>query len=454
MGPPHYLGDDEGITYQYEIVISTGVWRNSGTTSNVSVTIKGKEGDSDRIILNNARNPTRVLFARGNFDSFILTVPESFGQLTSVLVSHDSSGENPSWFLENISIRDRQVGGQWVFPANRWLALEKDDGHLEVTVPVVRRQANSNFSDHFKSQAPRQIMESHLWLSVATKVSSSTFTRVQRASCCLSVLFCAMVTNAMFYNMSGQSNETIQMGPLKFSWRQIVVGVQSGLIVAPLNLLIVHLFKQVKPPASQASIYRETEEHSGKAPLLVEEVRQTGGSLPRCFVYIAWCLCLCSALAAAAFTFFYSLMWGKEVSEQWLSSIMISIVQDIFCLQPSKSMMLMAMVILALTLRKKHEDVPEEEEEQPESSTEDLFGDDRENYERGQIRKRKTMQVKLMRMGIEVLLHLVFMLLLAVVCYGNKDENRFLMTSSVKHALPFFEKVLVKFNFLLLCSLY
>ena len=53
----------------------------------------------------------------------------------------------------------------------------------------------------------------------------------------------AMLVNALFYKNDQDADPTIQIGPLKFSWRQVVVGLQSALIVTPVNLLIVAIFK-------------------------------------------------------------------------------------------------------------------------------------------------------------------------------------------------------------------
>ena len=418
--------------------MSTGVWRGSGTTANVTITIKGTFDDIGPLVLPSKPNPDRVRFARGNLDSFIVIVPESIGQLKRVVVSHDNSGTSPRWFLEGIAVRDRQTEAQWIFPTNRWLALELEDGSIEVKIPHSGPEQQGDFSEHFKSRAPRQLTESHLWLSVACKVPCSRFTRAQRASCCLSVLFCAMVTNAMFYNMSSETDQMIQVGPFKFSWRQIVVGAQSGMIVAPVNILIAFLFKNTKRRIRRERPYQESE---GKAPLLVEELQGKSGSLPHALVYVAWFLCLCSALAAAAFTFFYSLMWGKEVSEQWLSSIMISIVQDIVLLQPSKTIMLIVVVILALTMRRKDHEEQTEGDRSSQGSSDELDEEESGNYETQQIRKRKTMERALIDFAVQLIWHLVFMFLLAVVCYGNKDDNRFLMTKSIKQALPYFHKV-------------
>ena len=224
------------------MVISTGVWKHSGTTTSVTLSIKG-ELNEIKVIPLRTQDESSEICARGSVNGFVLITNESLGSLKEITLEHDNSGDNLSWFVETVVIRDRQTEQQWVFSINRWLALEKDDGQIDVTVD--NKYADS-FSAQMRLRFGRKIADGHLWFSVVGKACSSSFTRVQRASCCLSVLFSAMIANAMFYNIGGESDGAIQIGPFKFSLKQIVVGVQSGLIVAPVNILAPVVRKPIK----------------------------------------------------------------------------------------------------------------------------------------------------------------------------------------------------------------
>ena len=79
------------------------------------------------------KGDSREIFSRGSIDGFVLVTKELLGPLTDITLEHDNSGENPSLFVETTTIRDRQTDEKWVFPINRWLALEKADGEIEVT---------------------------------------------------------------------------------------------------------------------------------------------------------------------------------------------------------------------------------------------------------------------------------------------------------------------------------
>ena len=425
------------------MVISTGVWKHSATTANVTISIKG-EINEHKLVPLRGKGDSSEIFARGSVNGFVLITNESLGTLKEITLEHDNSGENPSWFVEAVVIRDRQTEERWLFPINRWLALEKEDGQLEVTVD---NRSSASFSAQVRSRFGRKIADGHLWMSVFGKACSSTFTHVQRASCCLSILFSAMIANAMFYNISGESDGAIQIGPFKFTSRQIVVGVQSGLIVAPVNILIVLLFKSSRPRMKKGDKYKDIDQ----AQELVDEISETGCTLPHFCVYIGWFLCLITTLTAATFTLFYSLMWGKEVAEQWLASILISNGQDIFVVQPTKVML--AVIVISLLLSRNNKDKSGDSDD--ESTEGDTFEDDidflsddpkqrsKQNLlEKMRVRGKKEAQLTLIVR--DIVLHLIYVFLLAIVCYGNNNGNRFLMTTAMRN--PFAKFDLVRLN--------
>ena len=411
------------------MVISTGVWKNSGTTANVAISIEG-EMDELKLIPLRTKWETSEIFSRGGIDGFVLATNRSLGRLTQIRLEHDNSGDSPSWFVETVVIRDRQTEERWVFPLNRWLALEKYDGEIEVTVD---NENATSFSEQVRSRFGRKIADSHLWMSVFGKACCSTFTRVQRASCCLAVLLSVMIANAMFYDIGGESEGAIQVGPFKFSWRQIVVGAQSGLIIAPVNILIVLLFKSSTLRRRKGHTYKECYE----AQKLVDEMGNPGCMLPHFCVFIAWFLCFSTTLTAAAFTVFYSLMWGKEVAEQWLASILISSCQDIFVVQPTK--VLLAVIVVSLLMIRNKDNNEDSHEKidgghEGESNINFLSDDPKTHFKRDNmetIRKRRKKEAQLVVVMRDIILHLTFVFFLAIVCYGNKNDNRFLMTRTM-----------------------
>ena len=403
--------------------------------------IVGERSESNEIFFRRKGEKTEH-FSRGSVDGFELITRGSYGPLTEITVFHDNSGKDPSWFLETVTIKDKQTEEQWDFPANRWLAVEKGDGQIQVTVLCLSRSF-FGFSDQVRSSAPRKLADNHIWMSVFGKASSSTFTRVQRASCCMSILFSAMIANAMFYNIGGESDGAIQVGPFKFSWRQIVIGVQSGVIVAPVNVFIVFLFRSSRPLQRVDFNYRS----ATNSAHLVEETRKSSCMLPHFCIYIAWFLCIATTLTSAAFTLFYSLMWGKELAEQWLASIMTSLAEDIFFMQPTKVIIVICVISLFLYRKKGFgKSMAKDCETSELNGSDSEFVDDDpkiklRRYELEKMRENKKREVKLMGMMRGIVLHSLFVFLMAITCYGNKNNNRFLMTNAVRQPFLKFETV-------------
>ena len=180
------------------------------------------------------------LFSRGNTDVFVLRVNNRLGAIQRVRIGHDNSGESPSWFLEQVAIVDKQSNQSWTFVSSQWFALEREDGRIERMIKQSPKQVH--FSHEVVKRWWKGLVETHIWVSVVAKLRRSRFTRAQRVSCCLSVLLTAMLANAMFYKMEGKSEQITQIGPLKFSWRQVIIGIKSVLIVAPMNIVITSLF--------------------------------------------------------------------------------------------------------------------------------------------------------------------------------------------------------------------
>ena len=70
------------------------------------------------------------------------------------------------------------------------------------------------------------------------------FTRVQRLSCCLAILYLTMIANAMWYRTDGQTatQNALNIGPISISVHEIYTSVMSSLTIVPPTLLIVFIF--------------------------------------------------------------------------------------------------------------------------------------------------------------------------------------------------------------------
>lgn len=95
-------------------------------------------------------------------------------------------------------------------------------------IPVANREQMTQFSHLFAERTRKNLADGHLWFSVVARPPQSRFTRVQRVSCCLCLLFVSMLANAMFYNKDSTSTSSNQngvtIGPFSLSPEQVEFG--------------------------------------------------------------------------------------------------------------------------------------------------------------------------------------------------------------------------------------
>ena len=261
----------------------------------------------------------------------------------------------------------------WYFICERWLAVEEDDGRVDRILPVANEKELTHFQHLFVSKTVKELGDGHLWFSVITRPPTSPFTRLQRLSCCLSLLCCTMITNAMFYNIGGektQSNYVIFIGSLTIDYRSLIIGIQSSLIVFPVNLVLVQIFRSVRPkktntkpqnhpdtPKNQRSINPMDEfkdisdaRSSTESLQISKPLKEKKKGIPHCWLYFAWVLCFASSVTSAVFTVFYSLSWGAEIANEWLLTFVLSFCQSILVIQPIK--VVFAAIFFALVIKK------------------------------------------------------------------------------------------------------
>lgn len=311
--------NDPRDLYGYEITVFTGFERGSGTTADISIVLTGKQEQTQPRRLHDT-DPARRKFQRGNVDHFLLTVPRPLGEIQQLRVWHNNAGTDPSWFVSRILVRDLQTEKTVWFICDRWLAVEKDDGQIDQTILPGSKQDLIKFNFLFSSEVRKNLSDGHLWCSVLYRPPTSTFTRVQRLSCCLSIFTCTMIANAMFYK-DGEDGESdgveVKIGPIRLSVQQIGIGVMSGLMVLPVNLLVVNLFRKARPKHSplpemspsncdeEARHHEEFEdsrdendeetekeiERENNLKTRAKKGEKTEFSLPHYTVYIAYVMC-------------------------------------------------------------------------------------------------------------------------------------------------------------------
>ncbi|XP_052416643.1 polycystic kidney disease protein 1-like 2 [Carassius gibelio] len=228
--------------YNYLVHVQTGHRRGAGTTAKVMMTLQFQEGQSE---LYNLSDPEKPVFERGGVDVFLLSMPFSLGELQSIDISHDNSGGSPDWYMDRILVQDLQTQEVTHFLCSTWLRGEI----CKRTFNSAKMNEVASFGNIFQTRTSSGFRDEHIWVSVVDPPRRSPFTRVQRVACCMSLLLCTMAINIMFWNLpvDKESPVLLKIGSFALTWQEFMVAIESGLFMFPINILIITIFRHIKP---------------------------------------------------------------------------------------------------------------------------------------------------------------------------------------------------------------
>lgn len=228
--------------YNYLITVQTGHRRRAGTTAKVMAILNFEEGKSETY---NLSDPEKPVFERGGVDVLLLSMPFSLGTLESIEIWHDNSGGDPDWYLNRLTVQDLQTHEITHFLCSTWLRAET----CKRTFNSAKNNEIASFGDIFQTRTSSGFRDEHIWVSIVDPPRRSPFTRVQRVSCCMSLLLCTMAINIMFWNLptDEESPVILKIGSFALTWQELMVAVESGLFMFPINILIITIFRHIKP---------------------------------------------------------------------------------------------------------------------------------------------------------------------------------------------------------------
>ena len=410
------------------------------------IVLEGESGSSRPYQL---KGGSSIPFARGSITSFTLSLCNNIGPLRRLRVWHDNSGKSPSWFLNTVKIYDAFTQEVKTFMCFAWLAVEKGDGLIDRTLTPDSTDFKRMSKMSFQNRIAQEFGNGHLWFSVATRPPRRRFTRVQRLSCCLSLLLTTMLASAMFYEFvpgHDQNQGSLRLGRLVLNLRQLFIAVESLLVVIPVNLLVVGMFSLVKSENDLHQQRTRVNTHLSIHTVIKKTQLRKGYKLvlPHCFVYLAWLLCFLSSAVSVTFIVFYSLQWGKAISEQWLISIVMSTFIDIFVSEPVKIIVVAFLASYVcksdfdeiadtpstiinfddISVTAEREEIDNEEEiALPEPPSKRQLRCARANHMR---------EMSMCRAIRKIVSYLVYLWILMIICYGGRSQDSFSLTTSLQ----------------------
>ena len=129
-----------------------------------------------------------------------------------------------SWYLSHIIVHDLQSREKFSFLCNNWLAVEKSDGRVDRCLFFAGDKQKTEIKYLLQNKPKEQLKDTHLWLSIFTRPIQSSFTRLDRLTCCFVLLYITMLLNILYYDqVKNSSNNSlgIKIGPFYMSSEQV-----------------------------------------------------------------------------------------------------------------------------------------------------------------------------------------------------------------------------------------
>ena len=201
----------------------------------------------------------------------------------------------------------------YLFLYNNWLAEDRGSCRRYATLfPVHLTDVTGSIL--FSHLTSAKAIDHILLLSVLWRPNYSIFTRSQRLSCLMATFYLNMMISAMWFNISS-TNEVeykLNVDPLSVSYMQLYVGAISLGITLPLLVVLNIIFR-----------YRKT-----KAKTVQFVNVRSSACLPHWIHYVGHVVCVLTIICGFLITFFYSLQWGGEISNNWLMSVVFGLLVD------------------------------------------------------------------------------------------------------------------------------
>ncbi|XP_076811879.1 uncharacterized protein LOC143458875 isoform X2 [Clavelina lepadiformis] len=203
--------------------------------------------------------------------------------------------------------------------------------------------------------------------------------------------------------------------------------------------------------AGQRVAVSGTGAHRGIA--FVENDPNTGDSrvLPHFFIYIAWILLVATVLTSTVLCALYGMSYGIETCKEWLVSVSVAFLQSVIILEPLKEVLIAYVKVVnnpKLDLRDWIPPLPPSVTPRSHSGDCDAIKR-RQDEERSrnriyrppsQLRLEITLQdieekIRTKRKIKNISLHLIFLVLLFIVTFGQTDRNSFQFGKTVQNML-------------------
>ena len=129
-----------------------------------------------------------------------------------------------SWFLKFVIIQDLQTEENFFFLCQQWFAVEKFDGKIDRIIPVAGNLQKQELKYMMQEETKKNLTDNHLWFSLFYRPPLSSFSRVQRLTCCFVILLFSMFLSILFQEKNIKKDDnSLNIGALKIYIKEVII---------------------------------------------------------------------------------------------------------------------------------------------------------------------------------------------------------------------------------------
>lgn len=185
-------------------------------------------------------------------------------------------------------------------------------------------------------------VEHHIWFSVFMRPMRSNFTRIQRLSCLLGLIYLTMIICTMTIKTPDDNTtmSQITIGPFRFSKENFEAAIVSVSVSTGIIWLVIFFFKNAHNDGKDSfdnkllRVYRKANNkfHLDSSvvgrhfvPPAAATMRHQFYFLPHFVIYVGWTILILAVSVATYFVIEFSDDWAVVKSDIWMTSIFVAI---------------------------------------------------------------------------------------------------------------------------------
>ncbi|VDI61828.1 polycystin 2 [Mytilus galloprovincialis] len=370
----------------------------------------------------------------------------------------------------------------YLFQCDKWLSIDFDDGMIERIIPVSITD-DIGVESLFYQQSRMNLTENHLWMSLFVRPTRSVFTRVQRLACGITLLLLTMISNAMFFKSADEETmqaDSVKLGFFRLSMTNLFISFIGIIITTPPIFFATFVFRNTEPKAQPLHFQKKTKQRKCLPCLKqkesdAEKLKEIESGLsedddfliykkrrfPYYVAYIAWIVLVLGSSMSAFFLLLYSMEWGKNKSEEWLSTFILSFFESILFVDPIKVILIAFLIALIFKKHVDDETTLVDMKKLRTAASKHSAGNSRlfwafrhevlskaEPPAEEKLNKQREiikLQTRAKSVFREVILYTVFAIIVYCISYLNRDDRAYIMKLNIDNHI--YESSKVQFGF-------